>query len=123
MSKKPSRSLPGENLAKNLQYLMEKHSYSLRYVADKTGGEVSPKTIGNMMNQVGSANIANVDAFARVFGLDGWHLIAPSLIDDLNGETAIRSLYESYIASNPEGRNHIVRIAEREAEFNRPKSA
>ncbi len=123
MPKKTNRSLPGENLARNLAYLMDKHEMSLRHVSDKTGGQVSPKTIGNMRNQVGASNIDNVEAVARVFGLQGWHLIAPNLIDDLSGETAIRSLYESYMASNKEGRLHIIRIAEREAEFNRTRDA
>ena len=90
---------------------------SYRDVAAKTGNAVSPKTIGNMANAVGGSSIDNVEAVASVFGLNGWHLIAPDLITDLEGETSVRQLFENYIESSPAGRRHILRIAEREAEY------
>lgn len=117
MPKRPKRDLPKENLAKNLKYLIDKHDYSYRDVSERTGNEVSPKTISNMINAVGNSNIDKVDAVAGVFGLSGWHLIAPNLISDLNGGTDINTLYESYMKSDADGRRHILRIAEREADY------
>lgn len=114
----PGRELPKENLARNLAYLLKKHELSYRDLSEKTGGEVSPKTISNMINAVGSSNIDKVDAIAAVFGLSGWHLIAPNLIGELNDDgSGIRILYESFLQSSAEGRRHIIRVAEREAEY------
>jgi hypothetical protein len=118
MSKKDlPRLSTRQSLSRNLRYLLAKHQMSYRDLATKTRGAVSPKTVGNMVNEVGAATIDSVEAVAQVFGLNGWHLIAPELIDDLNGNTSIRHLYETYMASSPEGRRHIIRVAEREAEY------
>lgn len=118
MPKRPTKRISTrESLARNLKHLLEINGMSYRDVAGKTGGAVSAKTIGNMVNSVGGANIDSVEAVAAVFGLNGWHLIAPDLISDLSGETSVRRLYESYMQSDGAGRRHILRIAEREAEY------
>ena len=116
MPKKQIRHHTRVYLAKNLSYLMSTHELSLRDVAARTNGEVSWKTVGNMLN-TGGCSIDKVEAVAAVFGLEGWHLVMHNLISDLQGETSIRELYESYLKASPEGRRHIIRIAQREAEF------
>lgn len=107
-----------ESLARNLKYLLDKHELSYRAVADRTDGAVSAKTVGNMANAVGGSSIDNVEAVAQVFGLNGWQLILPNLIEDLENNTSIARVYENYFRSNAEGRRHIQRVAEREAEYN-----
>jgi transcriptional regulator with XRE-family HTH domain len=108
-----------ESLARNLKYLLAKNEMSYRELATRTKGAVSAKTVGNMVNEVGAPTIDSVEAIAQVFGLKGWHLIAPDLVDDLNGATSIRHLYETYMQAGAEGRRHIIRVAEREAEYQR----
>lgn len=112
-----ARARTTESLARNLRYLMDKKGWSYAQLSEKTAGEVSAKTIGNMLNQVGSPRIDNVDAVARAFGLTGWHLIMPDLLTDLENGTSIARLVEAYVHSSADGRRHIERVADREAEL------
>lgn len=115
--RRSQRQSTRESLAKNLKYLLDKHELSYRAVSEKTGEAVSPKTVGNMVNAVGGSSIDNVEAVAQVFGLTGWQMILPGLIDDIENNTSIATVYESYFNTDAEGRKHIQRIAEREAEY------
>ncbi len=106
-----------ENLARNLAFLLKNSGMSYRDVATKTGGRVSPKTVGNMVNRVGAPTIDNVELVAQVFGLNGWHLISPNLVSDLTTGTSISRLHAAYLRADEAGRRHIERVAEREAEY------
>lgn len=103
----------------NLNYLIEHQAdgkWSQTKVGDIAG--VSQRTISNMRDPEGpSPVVENVEAVAAAFGLEGWHLIMPSLIEDLESDTSIRRIYDAYMESNQEGRRHIQRVAEREAEY------
>lgn len=107
-------------MARNLHALMELHGYKQEPLAEKAG--VSQRTIGNMLDPEGPATrIDNVDAVAAVFGLDGWHLIMPNLIEDLiDGSSGIAETIRNYLQASEDGKRHILRIAEREAEYNAP---
>lgn len=120
MAKRQKQQPTRESLARNLKYLLDRHEMSYRVLSEKTHGAVSAKTIGNMVNAVGSSSIDNVAAVAQVFGLNGWQLILPNLIEDLENNTSIAKVYESYFNSSADGRRHIQRVAEREAEYNLP---
>lgn len=109
-----------ENLARNLTHLLDETGWSYATVSEKTGHEVSPKTIGNMANGVGASGIDVVETVAAVFGLEGWHLIMPNLIGDLTSGSTIRKMYEDYMASDEEGRRHIERVAERQRDLATP---
>lgn len=104
-----------ETLAENLAFLLEERDWSYRDLADKAG--LAHKTVGNIINKVSAASIETVQKIAEQFGLEGWHLIMPTLISDLTSSTSIRKLYTSYSKANEAGRRHIERIAEREAEY------
>ena len=65
-----------------------------------------------------SPTLENVELVANAFGLQGWNLIMPNLIDDLiNGDSGISLLVHNYLESNRDGRQHLIRVAEREAEY------
>ena len=112
-----------ESLARNLRYLMDHHPtptgterWSQTAVADKAG--IAQRSVGYMLDPQGpSPKLESVDAVARVFGLEGWHLIISTLIDDLESGTSIRVIYDAYMDSTPEGRRHIQRVAQREQEY------
>jgi len=108
-------------LSRNLRLLRDHHprdwKWSYKEIARRSGGRVSAKTVGNMINEVGDTRIDNVDAIASVFGLRAWHLLMPHLFSDATSETNVVRLYNAYIQATPDGRRHIERVAEREAEF------
>ena len=56
-----------------------------------------------------------VDAVASAFGLNCWHLIMPSLPDELVSSSSISDLYSNYLKAGPDGRELIEHIAKREA--------
>ena len=110
------RRKPRETLAQNVNELMRRGKLVQRDLAKMSG--VSQRTISNICNPDGpSPTLESVDAVAAAFGLDGWHLIMPTLVDDLAGDTTIAALFSAYEHASAEGRRHIVRVAEREAEY------
>ena len=110
-------SLPRQTLARNLCLLMERHGLSCADLAKASG--VSAKAINNMQRCRASPSLDTVEAVARVFGLNLWHLIMPGLPDDLVESPAIRKLVETFAALPPEGREHVEQTARREATFAR----
>lgn len=108
-------------MARNLTHLMEQTGWSFATVAEKTGGAVAPKTVWNMANGVGACGIDAAQKVGAVFGLRGWHMISPELITDLTTSGTIRKLFEDYMKSDEEGRRHIEKVAERQADYHRPE--
>lgn len=103
-------------LAQNLKYLMEKSGWKQEQLAAKAG--VSQRSVSNLLRpETHSPTLETVDAVAKAFGLNLWHLILPSLPEDLENDTSIREVYEAFRASSHEGRAHILQVAEREAEY------
>lgn len=95
---------------------MERHGYTQKGLADRAG--VSQRTISNLLDpEKHSPTLESVDAVAAAFGLEGWHLIIPTLVDDLEGDTSIASMVKAYMRSSQNGKRHILRVAEREAEY------
>lgn len=110
-----TRQQPRETLAKNLKYLMQVHgNLSTHQLAKKSG--VSQRSIVNILNQETSPSLDNVAKLASCFRLNLWHMIMPSLPDDLNSG-ALEKLVDAYHKAGPEGRRHITSVAEREAEY------
>lgn len=109
-----------ESLARNLRHLMRQNGLSEKALEKRSG--VAQKTINNILNRVSSPTLDTVEKLAQSFGLTGWHLIMPSLPDDLVSSQSIEKLYKSYLNSSAEGRDHISRVAEREAHYGGGKS-
>ncbi len=108
-----------ETLARNLNFLMEKHGYSEKEMEKRSG--VSSKTINNMRNAKHTATIENAEKVAGVFGLKGWQLIVPGLAADLVESKDLSATMANYAAADDEGRKAIARLAEREAQYNTKK--
>ncbi len=115
MVKRPNTRV---TLARNVNALMVRRKYAQMDLAKASG--VSQRAVSNICNPNGpSPTLKTVDALANAFGLEGWHLIMPRLLDDLDGGTSLASLITNYDQAEAEGKRHILRVAEREAEFRR----
>ncbi|WP_435310663.1 helix-turn-helix domain-containing protein [Primorskyibacter sedentarius] len=110
-----NRAIPRATLARNLRYLLDREQLSEHQLAKRAG--IAQKTVNNMLNQNGSPTLDNVDKVAAAFGLSMWHMILPDLPDELLRGNSIERLYRAYIDADHDGREHINRIAEREAEY------
>jgi len=95
--------------------LMEVSGYSVELVAERS--RLSAKTIGNMRSGRHATDLDNLDAVAKVFGLNYWHMIMPNLDRDLLKSPSISRLVETYIGLKRAGRENIDRVAELEARY------
>lgn len=119
MAKRPGTR---ETLARNMHFLMERGDLKQTALAKKSG--VGQRTISNMLNPDGpSPALSSVTAVANAFGLTEWDLIRPNLISEIESNVNIKDLMEAFEQATPEGKQHIIRIAEREAEYQSTKNA
>lgn len=103
-----------ETLATNLRFLLKLKGWTESELARQSG--VAQKTINNILHKVYRAKIETADQLAKPFNLEGWHLIHPSLINDIHAGGTISRLIEAYLHSAEEGQRIILGIAEREAQ-------
>jgi transcriptional regulator with XRE-family HTH domain len=109
------RPNPRESLAKNVAMLLRIHNMGQSDLARKSG--VNQKTISNIVHGKNAPNLDKVDAIAKAFGLDAWHLILPNLPEEIANGGAIAQLVENFLASDSESRKYINHVAEREAAY------
>lgn len=117
MAKKKTSTV--ENFANNLRLLMRLGGLNQTELAKKSG--VSQKTISNILNNGQNPTIETADLLAAAFGLEGWHLIMPNLPTDLVSSPTIEALFNSFLGASTGGREMIIKVAEREAEYNTKK--
>ena len=106
-------------LADNVYYLMHNRpneEWGQQKVGDKAG--VAQTTITNMCNPDGPfPTLKRIELVAHAFGLEAWQLLLPTLVEDLKSDTSFLVVYEAYHKATPNGRRHIQRLVEREAEY------
>lgn len=105
-----------ETLALNLALLMRRAGVNQVELAKKSG--VSQRQISNILRRETGCSIEHADALARAFGLQGWHLIMPTLTADI-ASGAIALLIERYAAASEDGRRAIDRVAELESRYSK----
>lgn len=98
-------------LAANLRLLMDARDMS--QMALSKASKVPQRSISNMLSGKHSASLEAVNAVAKVFGLEGWHLIMPNLPLDLVSSPAIANLVRAYIDASPEDRKLIDLVSRR----------
>lgn len=106
-----------EVLANNLRYMMKDRGWNQKELARASG--VSQRTVSNILSEVKTPTLDTVELLAKAFGLTMWHLIMPTLIDDLQSPTSIKDVYDKYFAASLEGRAHILSVSDREARYNK----
>jgi len=99
----------------NLRYLMGSNGINQAQLSKKTG--VSQKSISNILASEQIPSIEIVEKLASAFDLEPWHLMVSNLPNDLKSNDSIERLCHYFIRSTEEGRKHIERVAEREAEY------
>jgi transcriptional regulator with XRE-family HTH domain len=109
--------LPQDNLARNLKYLMDRHGLNAPELAERLKGKVSKSTLHYILTKEKVAKIDTADHIARVFGLSGWNLISPTLIQDMDNSPTLSKLITDYQRADQDGRRHIEQVADREARY------
>jgi transcriptional regulator with XRE-family HTH domain len=96
--------------------LLDMREWSEYDLAKASG--VAQKTINNILNRRSVCGIETADSLAAAFGLKGWQLLIPDLPDDVLNSPALGKLVEDWAHSSTEGREHVNRVAEKEAKYN-----
>jgi len=81
---------------------------------------ISQKTVSNILqaDQLGRhIRSDTIDAVAEALGIDSWKLLVPDIPIDLLANRQMESVLYNFVASPPDGRKSITRIAEREAAY------
>lgn len=102
--------LPRETLARNLKGLMAETGFSAPEIARMAG--VDRKTVNNQINGRFDPRPEALDAVAKVFDLRGWELLSPNFDMKAAKNAALQKLIELFNASDNEGRETIMKIAE-----------
>ena len=105
-----------ETLARNLAALMEQAGWNQVELSRRSG--VSQRQISNILRQESGCSVEHAEALARAFGLSGWHLIMPTLRQDLQ-VGALALLIDRYAQASSEGRTAIDRVAELESRYSK----
>jgi transcriptional regulator with XRE-family HTH domain len=84
-----------------------------RELEERSG--VSHRQIRNILNGASAPTTETVDALAKAFGLQGWHLLLPNLPDDLANGHALAQLVDGFINSDVDGRELTLRMLKRKA--------
>ena len=103
-------------LADNVRYLLGKMNWSEAELGRRAG--VSQKTVNNVVRLEKSTKIETADAIAKPFGLEGWQLFLPNLRNDYETGGTISKLFVDYLSASQQGQQHILWVAEREAQYN-----
>lgn len=100
-------------LAQNLRFLMSASKVGPTELERQS--KVSRKTINNILNERHPPELDNIEALAKVFGLNMWQIILPNLPKDLKRCQSLGQLLKDYMDSPDEGQGLIELIASREA--------
>lgn len=99
----------------NVRALKERHGDSYRSLSKRSG--VPRTTVERVVKGEGGITIETCNQIAAAYGLQGWQLMMKNLPEDMVESKSISKLIEGYFSSSPEGREHITRVAEREAKY------
>jgi transcriptional regulator with XRE-family HTH domain len=105
-----------ETLARNLAMLMAEAGWNQVDLSRRSG--VSQRQISNILRKDTGCSVEHADALARAFGLQGWHLIMPTLHKDMQAG-AVELLIDRYASASVEGRAAIDRVAELESRYSK----
>ena len=107
-----------DTLANNLRALMDERQWNQVELSKRSG--VSQRQISNILRRETGCSIEHAEALAQAFGLEGWHLIMPTLRRDLK-TGAVAKLISNYAEATDAGRAAIDRVAELESHYATPK--
>lgn len=105
----------GGTLRNNLSILMERDSLSETGLAKRA--KVAQKTVNNIMNLRSAPTLDVLTRLAQALNVTPWLLVMPDLPSDMLRSHEAERLLRSYIASNNDGRDLILHVAERESRY------
>ena len=111
-----NRPATRETLARNLAMLMAEAGWNQVELSRRSG--ISQRQISNILRKDTGCSVEHADALARAFGLQGWHLIMPTLHKELQAG-AVALLIDRYAQASAEGRSAIDRVAELESRYSK----
>jgi transcriptional regulator with XRE-family HTH domain len=93
-------------LAQNIKQLMDARGWNQRQLADATRGEVTQKTVSNVLAEL-PCGMAIIESIAKALQVEPWRLlVAP--------ESAVVALVDTYASADESGRALIEKLVERE---------
>lgn len=111
MEKTPTQT----TLIENLEMLMTHTRMKPSQLAEKSG--VSIRMIYFVLNGEKAPSINVTEKLASAFKLKAWHLVLPSLPQDIKKGGEIEKLIKDYLGANSEGSQHILQVAKKQAEY------
>jgi len=112
----PKKQQPAEIFRTNLQGLITKTGMKISRLERETG--VSARMIRFILDGERKPTIEVADSIARGFGLNGWQMLLPNLLKDLNCSKQLAQLVEMFIDTPDDGQDYILRVAEKESKYN-----
>lgn len=111
------RPKTADTFVRNLKFLIDLNEFSQTDLAKKSG--VSQKSISNILLGEQNPTIETAEKIAKAFGLQGWHMIMPNLPSDLISSTELEQLLANFIEASESGREMLIKVAQREAQYNK----
>ena len=105
-------------LAENLAALMRHREIkSARAMSLSAGCHVSDRMIGHILNQTSTPTVEVVDKIADFFKIPSWVLLVDGIEPSDMQNAQFLKLVAGYLVSNPEGRELISSLADRELDY------
>lgn len=110
-----NRTPPAEVFRINLIALMEKTKIKPSELERRSG--ISRRMIGFLVDGERKPSVETAESIANAFGLTGWQMLLPNLINDMKKSRELNKLIDLFINSSDESQEYILRVAEKEASY------
>lgn len=110
-----SRPNTADTVVKNINMLLECNEMGVASLSQKSG--VPVRTIYSILKKERTPGIDTTDEIAKAFGLNGWHLLMPSLSCDLTKNGRLDKLISDYANCPEQAKNYISMVADRDAKY------
>ncbi len=104
-----------EVFRENLRNLINEKGWSNRGLERKSG--VSDRMIGKVLNGESKPSVEIAEKLAKPFGLTGWQMLLPTLVNDPASNAKLSQLVDSYTKANKEGKDLILTLADNQAKY------
>ena len=102
-------------LSANMDMLLLFHQWTPKELSRRSN--VSPRMIAYILQKEKTPSIDVVEKIGSAFGVKGWLMISPYL--DLKTYKNLEKLNQNFASSSDQGKDYILMVAQREAEYSR----
>lgn len=114
MQKKPR---PADVFRTNLKGLLDRTGMKVTQLERDTG--VSSRMIRFILDGERKPTVDMAEAIAHGFGLTGWQMLLPNLLDDLVNSHQLELLIQLFVDTPADGRDYVLRVAEKESKYSK----